>query len=338
MTCLSAEVVTETLALATVAPEWRQLWSRAPDAIPFSSPDWLLPWWDIFHPGELRAILIRERGRLVGVAPLYREQGVYGRRLLPMGIGVSDYLDVLIDPAWRDAVAENVGQIIGEMIDIDSCEFADLPPCASALKIPVGKKHSEGAHQASSCPVLRLPATAEALKTTIPPSRLRHLRNARNRARRMGETAVVRGDAGNALSLLSDLIRLHSFRWSCDGGGVFADSRVTEFHTAALPELMRHNIARLYAIRIGETVAAVYYGFLHRSSAYAYLCGYDPEFAFVSPGSILIGHAIEEAVREGARDFHFLRGRESYKYEWGAIDRFNTTRTIRLRNKKAAHG
>ena len=27
------------------------------------------------------------------------------------------------------------------------------------------------------------------------------------------------------------------------------------------------------------------------------------------------------AVREGAREFDFLRGQESYKYEWGAVDK-----------------
>jgi hypothetical protein len=34
-------------------------------------------------------------------------------------------------------------------------------------------------------------------------------------------------------------------------------------------------------------------------------------------------------VREGAREFHFLRGGETYKYGWGAQDRWNTSRTIR---------
>jgi len=35
----------------------------------------------------------------------------------------------------------------------------------------------------------------------------------------------------------------------------------------------------------------------------------------------MIGHAIEEAVRAGASEFDFLRGKEAYKYKWGAKDR-----------------
>lgn len=51
---------------------------------------------------------------------------------------------------------------------------------------------------------------------------------------------------------------------------------------------------------------------LDRRRAYACLGGFDPAEAFVSPGILLIGHAIEEAARKGAREFHFLRGREAY--------------------------
>jgi len=39
--------------------------------------------------------------------------------------------------------------------------------------------------------------------------------------------------------------------------------------------------------------------------------------------------AIEAAIAEGAREFHFLRGREAYKYEWGAVDRWNRRRSFR---------
>jgi CelD/BcsL family acetyltransferase involved in cellulose biosynthesis len=38
---------------------------------------------------------------------------------------------------------------------------------------------------------------------------------------------------------------------------------------------------------------------------------------------------IEEAVREGARAIDFLRGREDYKYRWGAKDRETVRRRVR---------
>ena len=89
---------------------------------------------------------------------------------------------------------------------------------------------------------------------------------------------------------------------------------------------------RLYLLRIGGSTAAAYYGFTVNRSAYAYLSGFHPKFAALSPGTQIVAHAIEEAVREGAREFHFLRGGEAYKYAWGAIDRPNTVLSWRRRS------
>jgi CelD/BcsL family acetyltransferase involved in cellulose biosynthesis len=43
----------------------------------------------------------------------------------------------------------------------------------------------------------------------------------------------------------------------------------------------------------------------------------------LSPGAVLLGWVIEEAVAEGMAEVDFLRQREAYKYLWGARDRIN---------------
>jgi CelD/BcsL family acetyltransferase involved in cellulose biosynthesis len=53
---------------------------------------------------------------------------------------------------------------------------------------------------------------------------------------------------------------------------------------------------------------------------YDYIGGFDPEFALLSPGTLLIGHALDAATAEGATATDFLRGAEPYKYRWGAVD------------------
>jgi CelD/BcsL family acetyltransferase involved in cellulose biosynthesis len=44
---------------------------------------------------------------------------------------------------------------------------------------------------------------------------------------------------------------------------------------------------------------------------------------------LIVAHAIEQAIREGAGEMDFLRGREPYKYRWGAVDRSSYGRTLR---------
>src|SRR3954466_11916365 len=97
MTRLPTETIDDMEALAALSPEWWDLWRRV-GATPFQSPAWLVPWWRHFHPGTLFCVTVRDEGRLVGVAPCYVEDGAWGRRILPLGISLSDYLDVLLDP------------------------------------------------------------------------------------------------------------------------------------------------------------------------------------------------------------------------------------------------
>jgi CelD/BcsL family acetyltransferase involved in cellulose biosynthesis len=110
---------------------------------------------------------------------------------------------------------------------------------------------------------------------------------------------------------------------------VFADPRVGTFHMQALPQLMQAGVARMFGLCIDGHWAAVYYGCQHRRRAFEYLMGFDPAFAFESPGTLIVAHALQEALREGAQEFHFLRGEESYKYRWGAEPRVNQRRIFR---------
>ena len=44
--------------LSTFVPEWRRLWESDPRAMPFQSPDWLVPWWRQFGNQELCSLVI----------------------------------------------------------------------------------------------------------------------------------------------------------------------------------------------------------------------------------------------------------------------------------------
>ena len=110
-----------------------------------------------------------------------------------------------------------------------------------------------------------------------------------------------------------------------------ADPAVRGFHRDAAPALAAEGMLRLYRLRIGEAVAAVYYGFAWRDRAYAYIGGFDPDMPRLSPGALIMRHAIGEAIAERCAEFDFLRGGESYKYAWGAVDRWSAARTWRRR-------
>lgn len=331
MTSLSTHEIRSAEALAALEPEWWDLWWRCSVATPFQSPSWLLSWWNAFAGGQLSAVAVRANGRLVGLAPFYVDFGPLGQRLLPLGMSVSDYLDILADDDYADTVPGVLVRSIAELsMPWDSWELTELGVTAIGLGVRPPEGCTEESDAVSVCPVLALPRRLADLHTVIPPRKRRDLRAARHRAERRGTVDIVASTTANADVALARLIDLHRARWQSRGGnGVLADPRVQRFHADAVPGLMRAGIARFYTLEIAGRVAGVYYGFTHLGRAYGYLTGFDPAFEYDSPGTILIGHAIEEAVHEEAREFHFLRGSEKYKYQWGARDRWNRRRVFR---------
>ena len=88
-------------------------------------------------------------------------------------------------------------------------------------------------------------------------------------------------------------------------------------------------LLRLQVLRIGGAAAAAILALLSGPNRIMfYLSGFDAAHSFVSPGTILLGEMLDQAAREGRTEAHFLRGREPYKYAWGAVDRPTWSRRL----------
>jgi CelD/BcsL family acetyltransferase involved in cellulose biosynthesis len=314
---LEAQIIDAAPELERLAPAWQDLWQRAWRATIFQSPDWLVPWWRHFAPGRLLCIALWRGKDLVGFAPLYREEG--SRRCLPLGISLSDYLDVLVTEEDKHPVLEAIQAEIARVANgADTC-FPDIAPDASVLAM---NSSACSLHQAPAqrAPELVLGPADNPLKNA-PAHQRQNLRTAENRAGRRG--CVVREIVTHELPrFIPALMQLHSARQRQLGRlGLDQDARVLPFLIEAFRALARENVVRAYSTECEGRLVGGYLGFLHRNRASYYFGGFDAAFAFESPGTILIGHAMRCAAAEGAEIFDFLRGAEPYKYAWGARDR-----------------
>ena len=327
MTTLAAELITREPELAALRPEWAALHRRAGTS-PFQSPEWLLPWWRSFGTGELRAAALRsEDGALAGLLPLYVLREAGGAKLLPVGVGVSDFLDALVEPGLPDAASALLSAALDGMAGrVSACDLPDMPPAAHLLAAAVPDGWAGRTGVGTPCPVLPL---AGGLRARAPARMLRKWRMAMHRADRAGGWSVEPARADTLMPIFGALVALHGGRWATRGeAGVLADPDVREFHRAALPGLMQAGLLRLQALRIGGEIAAVTYALLGPGRIFFYLSGFDPDRAFESPGTILLGAMLAEAAAEGREQAEFLRGAEAYKYAWGAADRFNHFRRL----------
>ncbi len=319
---LRVDAITDEAALERFAPEWQALWRRVARATPFQSPHWLLPWWRSFGTGAPLLLTARADDNLVGVLPLYRRDEAGSRKLLPIGISLSDYIDALVDrafPAAADALLAAVGAIDGW----DECHLPGLLPGAALLDAAAPPGVVDSRHQDETCLLVPLPPL-------LPRKKRQNLRRALRAMQTVGCLNITRAAAAEVPAAMDALFRLHQLRWQRRGeAGVCADAAVRRFHRTAAQCLAAAGWLRLHTLRLDETIVAVLYGFAANGIGYAYLCGFDPDCAGLGVGTQLLAHAIDEAAREGMREFHFLRGGEAHKYSWGALARPTFARTLR---------
>ena len=316
-------VIDTEAALQALQPEWDALWQRA-GRPPFQSTAWLLPWWSAFGTGQPRVAVLRAGGVLRGLLPMYLLDEGAERKLLPIGVGLTDYCDALIDPdappgAATALVHTALARAAGD--GVTSCTLPDLPPGAALLNAAVPPGWQERALPQTLCPVLTIPGP-------VPAGQWRNLRQSRHRAdRRGGWSAEVADDPAGAWQ---ELVGMHRARWTALGqpGGVLKDPAVLAFHEAAIPRLASAGLLRMQVLRIGGRVAAIYHTLASPGRLHFYLSGFDAAEAAASPGTLLLGALIEQAPAAGITELHFLRGQEPYKYAWGASDKPNCSRLI----------
>jgi CelD/BcsL family acetyltransferase involved in cellulose biosynthesis len=312
-------IITSTEELESIAPQWDELWRRSPNATPFQSPHWLLPWWRAFGSDTPYVIASSSSGSLSALAPLYILRDDDSGESLGMfiGTGVSDYLDVLGD----------VSAVAGAIANADCMlwDFQQLRPTSLLLSMPLADGWSENIEDQDPCPVLDLTTLDQTLSTHA----RKKLRYYRRCAEREGAVTFETASHETLDPLLDALFELHAARWQRRGlPGVLADATTQQFHRDVAHGMLDAGALRLYAMRIGDRIRAVFYGFAHHDTVYYYLSGYDPDLEKISIGNTIVSHAIEEAQHAGATTFDFLRGAEEYKYAWGASDRMNRRRQL----------
>jgi CelD/BcsL family acetyltransferase involved in cellulose biosynthesis len=317
---MPTEVITDPEALAALEADWLDLCHRTPGATPFQTPMWLLPWWRAFGSNDLAVIAARSDGRLEALAPLYiiRDEESDESLGVFLGTGISDHLDVLGDAAL---VIDEMARLNCQMWDLQQ-----LPASSSMLGVPSPEGWSDNVEDQEPCPVLPLPNEVEGLGSTHFRKKIRYYRRS---LEKLGDVRIETPTSETLDDLLTALFDLHAARWARKGlPGLLADDASQQFHREVARGMLNAGMLRMYATRCNDRIVAVFYGYAFQGTVYYYLSGYDPELEKLSIGTILLAHAVEQAVRDGATSFDFLRGAEEYKYAWGATDQMNRRRQL----------
>jgi CelD/BcsL family acetyltransferase involved in cellulose biosynthesis len=326
---IEIELVTNRARLAQLTDGWTALWNESRNATPFQSPEWLQPWWNHYGNGQLRALFIRDGRQLIGMVPLFlpEREGSLTHRVLLLGTGLSDYLDGLCASGSEEICAAAMFDWLRDQEGWDICDFQQLRSDSFLFGARLPNGWTEDHEPADKCPVLNLAGASLDNPEFASPDLMHDVNYSRRRAALLGPTQIERARLNNFEELFAAFLRLHKARWNERGLPGVAEQN-SAFYRDSAAGLLARGMLRLYAWRVAGRIIATFFGFTHRRRAYYYLGGFDPEFRRLSPGNVLVAHAIHEAIKEGATQFDFLRGDEAYKYRWGARDETTWRRLI----------
>jgi CelD/BcsL family acetyltransferase involved in cellulose biosynthesis len=172
------------------------------------------------------------------------------------------------------------------------------------------------------CPVVTLPEATdlEGFLDTLDKKARHEIRRKIRRAEAIGE--VVLTESRDPLKDLDVFIELHQKRWK--ERGLFPPNPVGDASRIFLRRLFEafgpDGPVHLAFLLVGGRRIGAAIHFDDGPSISFYNAGVDPEAKHLSPGVLIIARYVEVALAAGRRRLDFLRGDESYKYEWGAVD------------------
>jgi CelD/BcsL family acetyltransferase involved in cellulose biosynthesis len=328
----TAVEISETSAeLSALAPEWRRLARMRVHRGLCTTYEWYRAWLDNVAPTATPFVISvrREGGELIGLAPFCKKPiQDLGFRLRAIGFGgrevvSGDYLDILALPESRAFVIDSVlAALAATDISLFSFEELVLGGDMHAAVERWAAAHGFGIRRQEFriCPFVALPADFESYLLSLSGSFRYHIKR---RTRKLiideGFAVTVCSGESQLESALDTLIRLHLNRWAASRQpGTLGRPGMRQFLASLCKAAPEPGRVKLYLLSRGDEAIAALLTFWFGDTVYYYQAGWSGNTAVAkfSPGVVLMGRVIEDAVSGRMRYFDFLRGDEEYKRNW----------------------
>jgi CelD/BcsL family acetyltransferase involved in cellulose biosynthesis len=322
------ELVTTTEQFEALGRDWNMLLpSNATNEI-FLTWQWQSTWWQAYHPGDLWVLAGRDdEDNLVGIAPWFIEQPARVIRTIGC-VEVTDYLDVLVQPARRESFLADVADFVAEHADVyDRIVLCNMPDGTPTLGVLPGLLTERGfevrIRQQEVCPVITLPADFETYLAELDKKNRHELRRKLRRAEGSEAEKVEWYIVGPQHDLAAEIDKFTKLMAAShpNKAKFLEDPQNMAFFRAIAPLTAACNWLQLTFLTVNGEPAAGYLNFDYNGRILVYNSGLLPDiYAHLSPGIVLLTYNIQYAIEHGRRAFDFLRGNEEYKYRMGGKD------------------
>jgi len=319
-------------AFENLEQEWAELLDKSASKTIFLTWDWLFNWWRFYRGNKrLNLILVREGENLLAIAPICVSHKIGYQQIEFLGSEVgSDYLDFILYRGREEEILEIIfSYLYTEDNTWDVIKLAGIPSESNTIKFV---KNSSWLQQlklivkhCTTCPCITLPQTWETFFNSLSRNMRSNLGRKRRRFERdlKGKFVIV-SEQDYLAKAMYDFIRLNHYRMKMKNmESPFSKNSFEKFHKATMPIFFDKGSLKLCFLKIGDEPVAAHHVYRFDNKFLYYQSGFDPKWAGISPGLLLFGYCIENAISEGMQEFDFLQGNEQYKYKWTSEHRKN---------------
>ena len=341
MTALRVEKIETLEALHGLEREWRDLERASRWGLPFHTFDWCVAWWKHLREDKLGirdSLFVRAvrsaGGELVAVAPLMitRRPAVGPiciRNLQFFGAdpNITEVRGVLASTAnLVDAHRVLVAHLREVSSEWDTFTLSGVPKEGELSSVIAGSFSNTEWTKETPDYVLTLAPTWEEFKGKLSRNIKESLRKCYNSLKRDGHEFKVHVTTARSevAAALERFFFLHQARAELSGTinhrNVFDAAMARRFLTDVCERFAERDALRIFALKIGDKMAAMRIGFVLGDSLYLYYSGFDPEFGKYSVMTTAVAEAVKYAIEQRFATVNLSTGSDVSKTRWSPAE------------------
>jgi CelD/BcsL family acetyltransferase involved in cellulose biosynthesis len=288
----------------------------------FLTHEWFASWWECLSgKNSLEVLLFRDdRDALFGIAPLMTD----GRSLRFMASHeVTDYCDFLYRKDQKEQFFGSLFRYLFETYpEGRHLEFINIrsssPTCAIMPQMASEHGYSHSLKETDVAPVLTVSSSYNAYLSNLKRKKRHELKRKLKRMERLEGIRIKKiTQTRHLVPAIENFISLHK-RSGPQKQEFWTKEGMTDFFTKVIHRFASKGWVEMNVLFFEKALISALLNFLYGEDVLFYNVAYDQDYAPFNPGFYLFHNSIVEAISEGKSSIDFLRGRERYKYDFGA--------------------
>ncbi|RLC98577.1 MAG: hypothetical protein DRI65_18085 [Chloroflexota bacterium] len=326
--CMTIERIHSIPDFLNLKEDWNALLTQSASHVPFLRHEFQVQWWmnlggGEWDSGDLEILVQRDPDqKLTGISPFF----ISNQKMQFIGsYEISDYLDLIVAP-------DNLSRFIREILDYLSSDISpdwktldlyNLPENSPSITIMEEAARAAGFQTKleiiQPAPSVQLPSSWQAyldsLEDRYRQEISRKIRNADSYF--LPVDWYIVNEEHNLDQEIDDFLDLMANNPEKER---FLTDQMKKQIKASARAAFDGGWLQLAFLVVGNQKAAGYLNFDFDEKIWIYNSGINSVFENLSPGWVLLSKIINWSIDQGKTELDFMRGDETYKYQFGGID------------------